>query len=265
MDENKKETIEELSETVEENDSNVVEEVDLVAEATENTETVEDEFAEDEEEAEEILDEEDLEEDLEEDSSEAEKYVQVKLLIDQVNALKKKNRILSLIIVAICVVAIAFGGVKLFGELYNPYNHMGYPNYSGLTLGEFAQQQGISVEEFKSMYNLPDDVKENTNFDAVQYIIPVSKMAEMNGVDFATMKEVFQFSDEITPDSTWGEAYDSIKLSVLFGEEELKELKETYGLDESVTLDTTWGEIRRTVDKIEYEKYLTETATDATE
>lgn len=212
-----------------------------------------------------------------EDSSEAEKYIDTNLLIDEVaelrsenEALRKSNKTLKGVLKGILAVVVAallaFGGFTAYKSLYNPYNHMGYYNISGMTLEEAAALSDMSVEEAKRALQLPDDVKGDTYYDVVEFLVPVSYMAQMYGADVETLKEVFSLGAEITGDSTWGEALDTMPLSVYCGSEELvQEMVAEYNLGDDVTGETLWGEVRKTVNRIEYERYLAEMATDVTE
>ncbi len=247
MDENKNEILEEGTESL-------TEEMEEVAE-----ETVE----EAEEAVEEITEE---AEDEVEDSTEAEKYVDVKLLIAENAKLKRTNKvlkgILTGIVAIVLVVAIAFGGVNLYKTVYNPYNHMGYYNISGMTIEDVAELNDMTVEEVIEMFSLPEDISPNTYYDVMEFLIPVSYMAEMYGIDVETMKEAFGFGDEITGDSTWGEALDSMTLLTYLGSEELvDEFKADYGFGDEVTSETLWGKVRAKANKIDYERHLAEQAT----
>ena len=220
-----------------------------------------------------------IEETLEEeaDSSEAEKYVDTMLLIDEVadlrmenEALKRTNKILKGVLKAIAAVVIVacvvFGGMTAYKTFYNPYNHMGYYNISGMTLEEVAELNGMSVEQVKEMLHLPDDVKGDTYYDVIDFLVPVSYMTEMYGMSVDELKETLSLGDEITGESTWGEALDTMPLKVyLGGEDAVSEFVAEYNLGDDVTGDTLWGEIRKTVNKIDYERYLAESATDVTE
>ena len=260
MEENKNEILEEgitpeeeaVEETVEETVEEIVE--DVIEEAA-----VEEAF-----------------EEAEEDFTEAEKYLDTNLFIDEIaelrmenESLRKSNNVLKGVLGGILAVALAvilaFGGMTAYKTLYNPYNHMGYYNISGMTLEDVAAMNNMSIEEAKEMLNLPDDVKGNTYYDVVEFLIPVSQMAEMYGADVETLKEVFSLGEEITAESTWGEAIDSMPLSVYLGSEEMvAEFVAEYNLGDEVTGETLWGEIRKTVNKIDYERHLAQMATDAT-
>ncbi len=219
---------------------------------------------------------EEAEEELEEalfveDSSEAEKYIDVKLLIAENAALKKANKIMKSIIATVVALALAFAigfaGFKVYKAVYNPYNHMGYYNISGMTLDDFAEQIGLSVEEVIEQFELPEDIKPDTYYDVIEYLIPVSYMAQMQfGVDAEALIQAFELGDEITGESTWGEALDTMPLRIYYGDEEyLNEAIAEYNLGDDVTGDTLWGEVRPIINKIEYERHLAQMATDETE
>ena len=261
MDENKKDLLEEGTEL-----EDAVEEV---------TEVVEDAAEEVVEETEEVAEE--IFEEAEEDSSEAEKYLDTTLLIDEIAdlraenaALRKSNKIFKgifkAIVAVVVVVAIVFGGLTAYKTFYNPYNHMGYYNISGMTLAEVAELSGMTVEDAKEMLNLPDDVKGDTYYDIIEYLVPVSDMAEMYGADVETLKQAFGLDESVTGDTLWGEAMDTMPLSIYCGGDELvADFIAEYNLGDDVTGDTLWGEVRRTVEKIEYERHLAQMATDVTE
>lgn len=260
MDENKNEILEEGAENpVEESET-----ADAVLAAVSDAST-EDEMA--------AMDNED-----EESTEEAEKYISKEMLLDEVivlrgenAALKKSNKIIknvlrAIVAVVICA-ALIFAGIRVYKYVYNPYNHMGYYNISGKTLADVAEDSGMSLEEVRFELRLPDDVKADTYWDAVEFIVPASYMAQVQyGVDFETIKQAFQFGDEITGMSTWGEAMDTMPLSVYCGsEEDVAEFAREYDLGDNVTGETLWGEVRKQVNKKQYEEYLAQQATEKVE
>ncbi len=254
---------------MEENKNEMLEEGTTAEEAVEEAiEEVTEEMPEDA--VEELFDNEEQGLIEEEDSTEAEKYVDTALLIEEVARLRKVNKalkgVLTGIIAVVLVIALAFGGMTAYKTFYNPYNHMGYYNISGMTLEEVATLSNMTVEEAKDALRLPDDVKGDTYYDVVEFLVPVSYMAEMNGIDVETLKAAFSLDESITGSSTWGEALDTMPLSVYIGDEELiAEFIAEYNLGEEVNGETLWGEVRKTVNKIDYERHLAELATDVTE
>ena len=126
---------------------------------------------------------------------------------------------------------------------------MGYLDVNGYTIGEVVAGMGMEFDEFKEMYGLPADMRKDTYMNAAQSLIPVSKMAEMNGMDIDALRERYNFGEEITENSTWGEAIDSMMLKDYVGEEQFSEFKTQYSLGEEITLETKWGDIRKDVEK----------------
>ena len=146
MDENKNELLEETSEVTPDAEE-IVEELAETEVAVEEIES-EMEFAE------------------VEDNTEAEKYISKDLLLDEVielrtlnKVLEKKNRtkniLLGIILGAIGILAAVLCVVSIYSSTYNPYNHMGYSNYTGETIQSVADNEGISVKEIIDTYDLP--------------------------------------------------------------------------------------------------------------
>lgn len=165
----------------------------------------------------------------------------------------------AIIIAIVCLcAAVAAAAVLYISEReknYNPYNEMGYYNTGGRTLDEVASEFTMSLEEFLEEFELPTDMRGDTYEVAAYNMMPVSRVAEMYGLDFDTMKQYFAFDDTVTEDTPYGEAYDTIKLKDIYGES-LDNVKEEYGLDDSVTGETTWGEVRSIIEKKDYEDWL---------
>ena len=146
----------------------------------------------------------------------------------------------------------------------NKYNKLGYVDTTGRTIQEIADLQGMTLPDFLTEYGLPADMPGDTNETAAQYCIPVGTMAEKNGMTFDQLKEMLKFSDEITAESTWGDAQGSLKLADYVGEENLEEFKKEYELGDDVTGETQWKDVRNVVDEAtrkareEYEKQAEE-------
>lgn len=179
----------------------------------------------------------------------------------------------ALIIVALVVFGVMFSNVKKSNDTlnlsetlertihYNKYNNLGYINVSGRDLEQVAEDAGKSVDEFKTEYGLPEDMKPNTDESAAYYMMPVSKMAEMNGLTVDQVKEMLKITDiEITDSTPWGEVEGEVTLANYIGEEQLDSFKAFYGLGEEVTADTKWKEVRNVVDKKALEERLAEEA-----
>lgn len=237
MNENEnKNLFEETEETVAEETTEVVEEVaeEVVEEATEDA------YEEAGEEAEEAV----------------EEAYEMEEAVAEVNPLEAKlKKVKTSAIIAWVLVAILalFDFGYYYTQIYNKYNHMGYLDINGMTIGDVAASSGMSFEEFKEQYGLPADMKKSTNMNAAQNLIPVKKMLEMYNSDLETLRDRYHFSEEITEDNTWGQALESMALRDYVGEDYFEEFKTEYALGEEITLDTKWGEIREIVEKKQYE------------
>ncbi len=157
------------------------------------------------------------------------------------------GKVVAIVIVIVAVLAaVGFGAFKYLTR--NPYNEMGYINVSGRTIAEVAAEAGMGIDEFLATYSLPADMPEDTEESAAYYNIPVSKIAEMYGMDTAGIKEMLGLGDDVTDTTTWGEAEGKTTLAKYIGEENIDAFKTEYGLGDEVTGETLWGEIRNIVD-----------------
>ncbi len=157
------------------------------------------------------------------------------------------------------------GGVRVnsYGgwlpKLVNKYNHMGYVDVTGNTIGDIAESMGMSVADFKDQFGMPEDMPASTNEMAAMYMLPAKNYGEMYGLDFASMKDILHIPDttedgeEITEDTLWGVVQGEIKVSDYVGDtgdgEAVKSFKEEFGFGDEVTGDTKWKEVRNAVDE----------------
>ena len=165
-------------------------------------------------------------------------------------AKKPKTGLIVGIIIAVIVIAavivLAFG----FGKnLFNKYNRMGYVDVSGRTIAEIADESGYELADFLAVYDLPADMPGSTSESAAYYNIPCSKIAEMYGMDFATLKEMLQWGDDITEETTWGVAEGETTIAAYVGEDNIESFKEQYGFGDEVTGETQWKEVRNIIDQ----------------
>ena len=232
MDENK--NLNEQNEELEEAVKNMEEAAEEVFEAAENAEAAEDTA---DEAAEEIAD------------------TAVEYTAETPAEIKKGSKIGVVIAIVAAVVVIAAAIVTQTIET-NKYNKLGYVDISGRTVQDIVDAQGMELADFLKEYGLPEDMPGDTTEAAAYYSMPVSKIAEMYGMDFAQLKEVLKFPDEITENSTWGEAEGSVKLSDYLGTEDISSFKTQYGLGDEVTADTQWKDVRNTVDEKQKENRI---------
>ena len=173
----------------------------------------------------------------------------------------KMGAIIAIIVAAVIIIAAVATSMMNF----NKYNKLGYVDISGKTVQDIADAQGITLAEFLEAYSLPADMPGDTTEANAYYSIPTGVIAEMNGLDFATLKSMLKFQDDVTEETPWGIAEGGILLAdYIGGADKVDAFKEQYGLGDEVTAETPWGEIRNTVDTIELEKRQAEEAAAAT-
>ncbi len=229
------ETVEEAVEVAEE----------IVEEVTEEAESVETEVeAEAAEEAVQTEAEEEIAEEYPEEYS------------DEVLAKSNGGKIAAIVGGAVVVVLAIVAALWYFGVI-NPYER-GYVDVSGVTLEELAEQSGYTVSEFKKANGLPMLMPKSTHENAVQNNVKLKSAIVNSGMTFEDFKAHYGWGDNITENSTVGEALGEAKLSVMLGlgevDEEtakstLDEFKKYYELGDDVTLDTPYKEIRTHMDE----------------
>ena len=169
----------------------------------------------------------------------------------------KKGAIIAVLVAIVIIVAAVATSMMDF----NKYNKMGYVDISGKTIQDIADAQGITLQEFLEAYKLPEDMPGDTIEAAAYYTIPAGVIAEMNGLDFATLKTMLKLQDDVTEETPWGEAEGGILLAdYIGGADKVDAFKAQYGFGDEVTADTPWGELRNTVDAKALEQRLEEEA-----
>ncbi len=144
-------------------------------------------------------------------------------------------------------------------KLVNKYNHMGFVDITGNTIGGIAKSSDTSVEDFKKQFGLPDDMPASTIEMAAMYMLPAKNYGMMYGIDFATMKDLMHIPDttedgtEITEDTPWGVVQGEIAIADYIGDTgdgaALKDFKDEFGFGDEITGETKWKEVRNVVDE----------------
>lgn len=264
-------------------EKNFNEEIEEVQDtAQEVTEAVEETVAEVNETAQEVVEE--AQEEVTEVTEEAEEISEVDRAVAQAMAERdaqeaaaqaKKSRtakkvvaIVAAVVVVLGAVASGFvtkgtdGGIKFstyagwLPKLCNPYNHKGFVDVTGNTVGDISEQMGMTVPEFLEKFGLPADMKASTMEMAALYMMPTKNYAEnVCGIDYAQLKEILKIpaktsdGEEITEETPWYIVEGEIAVKdYIGGEDKLGDFKAQYGLGDEVTGDTLWKEIRTTVD-----------------
>ncbi len=271
------ETVEEVVEAAEETVEEAVETVEETAEAAE--ETVEETVAAVEEKiedaAEEVADEAEA---VVEEISEVDKAVaqamaerdaqEAAVKAKKSKTAKKVTAIVAAVIVVLGALLSGFvvkdsnGGIKFstyagwLPKLCNPYNHKGFVDVTGNTVGSVSEQMGMTVPEFLEKYGLPANMSASTAEMVALYMMPAKNYAEdVCGIDFAQLKEILHVPDktedgeEITEATPWHIVEGEIAIKdYIGGEDKFDEFKTQYELGDEVTPDTKWKEIRTAVD-----------------
>ena len=71
----------------------------------------------------------------------------------------KTSAVAAWIIAAVLVCTDAY---YFMTNIYNKYNHMGYYDVDGYTVGDVVSSMGMDFETFKEMYGLPGDMRKDT-------------------------------------------------------------------------------------------------------
>lgn len=144
-------------------------------------------------------------------------------------------------------------------KVVNKYNHMGYIDVTGNTIGDIAESMGMHVNDFKEQFGLPEDMPASTTEMVAMYTMPAKNYGQMYGLDFATMKDLLHIPDttedgeEITEDTPWGVVQGEVSIADYVGDtgdgQAVESFKEEMGLGDEVTGETKWKEVRNTVDE----------------
>ena len=157
---------------------------------------------------------------------------------------------------AVAAVIVLVAALWYFGVI-NPYE-IGYVDVSGVTLEELADQSGYSLKEYKKVNGLSWLMPKSTNENAVKNNVKVKTTIAETGMTFEEFKEYYGWGDNITENSTVGEALGETKLAIILGvkgaeedvaEKTLASFKEFYGFGDDVTVDTLYKDVRVAIDK----------------
>lgn len=127
-----------------------------------------------------------------------------------------------------------------------------YVDVTGRSVGQVAEESGVTYDEFLSEYKLPLDmppeVSENAAYNMIPFgvIIEMNQLAGMEAVESA--KEALKLPDWITYDTPWGEAIGQATLGAYVGEDHLEQFKAYYNLDDSVNGNTLYRDVKYQID-----------------
>ena len=109
----------------------------------------------------------------------------------------------------------------------NPYNEMDVFNLTNQTIGEVAAEAGMTLEEFKKLYGLPEDMPADTNERSAEGYTSVKILAEASGVSveeaIELIKEDGDITIEITGDTLCKDIYD-------YSNQEMRDMMAYFGI-----------------------------------
>ena len=125
----------------------------------------------------------------------------------------------------------------------------GYVDVTRRTVKEVAQDMGITLDEYLAEYDLPADLPPLVSETEANYTVPVSKMAQVYGMDYEELKSLYNFPDTIEESTPWGYAIGEARVVDVVGDDDaVNKLKERYHLPDYVNGNTLWKEVREIVD-----------------
>lgn len=112
-----------------------------------------------------------------------------------------------------------------------------------VTVGQMAQNEGISLDEYKAKYSLGDDVNGDTAFEQALYSMSVTNYAAAQGISVEDVRSQFELPESVNNDAVFSEAIMSAPArAVLGGADGLNQLKETYGITD-IDDNITYGDL----------------------
>lgn len=133
----------------------------------------------------------------------------------------------------------------------NPYNEMDCINLSNKTIGDFAYEGDIFVEDFKEIYGLPEDMPADTNEAVAMGFLTLKKFAEINNVNLEEVIEYYKNgyigTEEITGDTFLKEVEGNVRLGKVLGETSIDEFRLAFGFGTDVTIETPYKNVENVI------------------
>lgn len=112
-----------------------------------------------------------------------------------------------------------------------------------VTVGQRAQAEGISLDEYKAKYGLGDDVNGDTSFDQALYAMNLTNYAAAQGISVEDVRSQFELPESVKDDAVFADAIMGAPArTVLGGADGLNQLKETYGITD-IDDNITYGDL----------------------
>lgn len=117
------------------------------------------------------------------------------------------------------------------------------PQQQVVTVGQRAQSEGISLDEYKAKYGLGDDVNGDTSFDQALYAMNLTNYAAAQGISVEDVRSQFELPESVKDDAVFADAIMGAPArTVLGGADGLNQLKETYGITD-IDDNITYGDL----------------------
>jgi len=160
-------------------------------------------------------------------------------------------------------------------------NNLGYLNVSGLTVGEWCEENDMTFEKFIEDFCLPENITKDTYYDVAYYMMPVAVIAKSENTDFNTLKDRYKIPDvievqilsddtyskikaifsgpqykkariEVNENTPWGIIYDELLVENCI-EDSFEVFKGEYGFGDEITPQTKMKEVRPAMEKVKME------------
>lgn len=155
----------------------------------------------------------------------------------------------------VSVLAVLLLSVLLYFGAILTMQAFGFDRYAGgaeATLRELAKSANLSPEAFKETYGLPASLSNRAGMAEIQRHIPISIVAEQNGISTAELKALFQLSPDLPDSTAWEPTLDTVPAGVFAASMgmDFETFLAVYGLDSTINSETPFKEVRLKLEAI---------------
>lgn len=152
------------------------------------------------------------------------------------------------IAVAVMITALA---TQVSAE-YNKYNEMDAINIYNNTLQDVADASEMTVEEFKALFGLPDDMPADTNETIAFDHVSLKAWVESSGATFEEvlpeLQSLYKGEEELTGDTLYGDFLNNVTFADYLGETDVDAVIAELNV-EGVAANSLYGDIRTKVER----------------
>lgn len=115
-----------------------------------------------------------------------------------------------------------------------------------VTIGQKAESEGISFDEYISKYGLADEgLTAEDDYQTALYAMTVDNFAKATQTTFDDVVSEYKLPESVKPETKWSEAMLEMPAGVaLGGDDQFAQAKEAYGLGDEFTADSRWGDVQ---------------------